>query len=621
MPLIPLEIPPGQYRNGTDFQSSGRWRDGNLVRFHEGSLRPVGGWRQRGSVDIAGVVRTIVAWEDNSSNRRLALGTHSSLLAMSAGNTVIDITPAGFTSGRVDATISVGFGAGVYGVQTYGTPREDTGTILPATTWSLDNWGEYLVGCTADDGKLYEWDLTTTAGAEIVTNGGFASGASWTTGASWTIAAGVATFSGTAATGDELEQTYASSTFEIGKTYRISFAFATSTAGSVRVKFVGDTTLVNQVFTTAGTKTVDFLADSTDGTLTFELGTATGDTETFTIDNVSIKLQPRAYVIDNAPTSCSALMVTEERFLFAFGAGGNPRKVQWSDREDNTVWAPAATNEAGDIEIQTNGTILRGLRTRGQALILTDQDAHTATYQGPPFVYGFERVGTSCGVIAANAAASVDQGVIWMGRRSFFVYAGGAVQELPSDVSDYVFSDFNNDQRSKVHAVVNSRWGEIWWFYPSQASTECDRYVIYDFAQNVWATGNIERTAGVDRGVFAQPMWIDPDGILYEHEVGYNYGGQSPFCESGPISLGVGDQVMSVRQLLPDERTLGDVTATFKTRFYPTSTERSYGPYTMANPTSVRFTGRQVRMRVDGNAATDWRVGIMRVDAVAGGLR
>jgi len=492
MPLIPLEIPPGQYRNGTDFQSSGRWRDGNLVRFHEGSLRPVGGWRQRGSVDIAGVVRTIVAWEDNSSNRRMAFGTHDKLFSMTAGNTVSDITPTSFTAGRVDATISVGFGAGVYGVQTYGTPREDTGTILPATTWSLDNWGEYLVGCTADDGKLYEWQLNSANPAAQITN---------------------------------------------------------------------------------------------------------------------------------SPTSCSALMVTEERFLFAFGAGGNPRKVQWSDREDNTVWTPAATNEAGDIEIQTNGTILRGLRTRGQALILTDQDAHTATYQGPPFVYGFERVGTSCGLIAANAAASVDQGVIWMGRRSFFVYAGGAVQELPSDVSDYVFSDFNNDQRSKVHAVVNSRWGEIWWFYPSQASTECDRYVIYDFAQNVWATGNIERTAGVDRGVFTQPMWIDPDGILYEHEVGYSYGGQSPFCESGPISLGAGDQVMSVRQLLPDERTLGDVTATFKARFYPTSTERSYGPYTMANPTSVRFTGRQVRMRVDGNTATDWRVGIMRVDAVAGGLR
>jgi hypothetical protein len=492
MALIPLNIPAGQYRNGTEYQSLGRWRDGNLIRFHEGSLRPVGGWRQRGSVDIAGVVRSMLAWEDNSNSRRLAFGTHDKLFAMTASNAVTDITPAGFTAGRVDATLSVGFGASTYGNQTYGTPRQDTSPLLPATTWSLDNWGEYLVGCTADDGNLYEWQL------------------------------------------DSAED---------------------------------------------------------------------------------------AAQIANSPENCSALMVTEERSLFAFGAGGNPRKIAFSDREDNTVWTPLATNEAGDIEIQTNGTILRGLRTRGQALILTDQDAHTATYQGPPFVYGFERVGTSCGLIAANAAVAIDMGVVWMGARSFFTYSGGAVQELPSEVSDYVFSDFNTDQRSKVHALVNSRWNEIWWFYPSGASVECNRYVVYDYAQNVWSTGDIDRTAGVDSGVFRQPMWIAADGVLYEHEAGYSYSGATPFCESGPITLGTGDQVMSVQQFIPDERTLGDVTATFKTRFYPTATERSYGPFSMANPTSMRFTGRQVRMRVDGNSAADWRVGVMRLDAVPGGRR
>ena len=492
MPLIPLNIPPGQYRNGTEYQSVGRWRDGNLIRFHEGSLRPVGGWRQRGSVDIAGVVRSMLAWEDNSNSRRIAFGTHDKLFAMTAGNAVSDITPVGFTAGRVDATLSVGFGASTYGNDLYGTPRQDTATLLPATVWSLDNWGEYLVGCTIDDGKLYEWQLNSgTPAAQIA----------------------------------------------------------------------------------------------------------------------------------NSPADCTALMVTEERFLFAFGAGGNPRKVQWSDREDNTEWTAATTNEAGDIELQTNGVILRGLRTRGQAIILTDQDAHTASYQGPPFVYGFERVGTSCGLVAANAAVAIDPGVFWMGERSFFAYTGGAVQELPCEVSDYVFSDLNTDQKSKISAVVNSQWQEIWWFYPSGASTECDRYVAYDYSQNVWITGDLGRTAGVDRGVFSKPMWIAADGVLYEHEVGFAYSGASPFCESGPIALGAGDQVMSVRQLIPDERTLGDVAATFKTRFYPTSEEREYGPFSMANPTSVRFTGRQVRMRVDGNNAADWRVGIMRLDAVAGGLR
>jgi len=492
MPLIPLNIPPGQFRNGTEYQALGRWRDGNLIRFHEGALRNVGGWRQRGDVDIDGVVRTMHSWEDNSGNRRIAFGAHDKLLAMTAGNTVSDITPVGFLPGRVDATINTGYGAGVYGTALYGEAREDNTTVLPATQLSLENWGEYLLACSPADGKIYEWQLDSNTPAAV---------------------------------------------------------------------------------------------------------------------------------LSNAPTGCSGMMVTEERFVFAFGAGGNTRRVVFSDQEDNNTWTPAITNQAGDIELQTNGIILRGLRTRGQALILTDQDAHTATYQGPPFVYGFERVGTSCGLVAPNAAASIDRGIIWMGRRSFFIYSGGAVQKMPCEVSDYVFSDMNSDQISKVSAVVNSFWNEIWWFYPSKSSVECDRYVAYDYGQNVWITGDLSRTAGVDRGVFRYPMLVKPSGELYEHEVGNDYESENVFCETGPIALASGDQVMTVNELIPDELNLGDVTATFKTRFYPTDTESEFGPFTLSNPTSVRFTGRQIRMRVTGNTNDDWRVGVMRIEAVPGGRR
>ena len=492
MPLIPLQIPKGQYRNGTDLMSQGRWRDINLVRWHEDALRPIGGWRQRGSVDLNGVARSMLAWEQNDGTRQLAAGTYNSLYVVNANGTTTDITPAGLTAGRVHATINTAFGGGFYGNEEYGIPRSDTETIQPATIWSLENWGEYLLAMSPDDGKLYEWQLDTATNASL---------------------------------------------------------------------------------------------------------------------------------ISNAPTDCTGMMVTEERFVVCFGAGGDPRKVQWSDQEDNTTWTPAATNQAGDINIQTNGTILTGLRTRGQSVILTTEDCHTMTYQGPPFVYGLERVGTSCGVISARAAASVDSGVIWMGQRGFFAYSGGSVQNLPCDVADYVFSSMNSDQRSKISCTVNNAWNEIWWFYPSKESKECDRYVAYDYAENIWMTGTMDRTAGVDRGVFRFPMFIGSDGTLYEHEIGYNYDSVIPYAETGPISIGSGDRLMKVLQLIPDEKTQGDVQAKFKARYYPNAEETEYGPFAMSNPTSVRFQGRQVRMRIEGNTDTDWRVGIMRIDARQGGRR
>lgn len=495
MPLIPLNIPKGQYANGTEYQSQGRWRDVNLVRWHEDALRPVGGWRPRAqsdntAVDIGGVARGAHTWVANNGDRYAAFGTHNSLVAMLESSTVDDITPSGLTTGRVDGTINTGWGALGWGLFDWGTERPEIGSISDATTWSLDNFGEILIACSSDDGTIYEWDLSA----------------------------------------------------------------ATATA------------------------------------------------------------------VTNAPTNTTAAFVTGERFLVALG-GTSGKRVSFSDREDRNTWTPAATNEAGDIELQTNGKILAGVRTRGQSIILTDQDCHTMTYQGPPFVYGFERVGTACGLIAAGAYASVDAGVIWMGKRGFHIYSGGAVQEIPCEVADLVFSELNYDQASKVQAFSNSQWNEVWWLYQSKNSSECDKYVAYDYVENIWTTGEIDRTSGVDQGVFRHPLLVKPDGVVYEHEVGFNYDSSSPYAETGPISIGAGDRTMRVTSLIPDEKTQGQVQAKFKTRFYPNASETEHGPYTMSNPTDVRFTGRQVRMRVEGTAANDWRVGVMRVEAKAGSKR
>ena len=492
MTLIPLDVPAGFYRNGTDLDASGRWRDGSLVRWRDGSLRPIGGWQERKASFSTNPIRGMHSWEANDGTAWLSGGSHSELKAMTGSNIVYDIAPTDLAIGRADAEIETGYGYGFYNTGYYGQPRPDYGNFSEATTWSLDNWGEYLVACHTEDGRLLEWQLGT----------------------------GV-----------------------------------------------------------------------------------------------------KAAAVANAPTNNSGIIVTEERFIFALGAGGNPRKVQWCDREDNTTWTPAATNEAGDIELQTSGQIMTAIRTKGQTLILTDVDAHTARYAGPPYVYGFERVGTSCGVISRKAVADVDVGVFWMGQRGFYLFDGNSVNELPCEVHDYVFGVMNPAQQSKIWSLNNGQFGEVWWFYPSANSTEIDRYVVFDYKEQHWLIGNLSRTSGVQRGVFKYPFMTNTDVDLLEHEVGYNMDGSSIFAETGPISIGTGENIMSVTKLIPDELTQGDVSLTFKTRFHPNDTESSHGPFDPSNPTSVRFTGRQMRMRVTGDQIGAWRVGTMRVDAKPMGRR
>ena len=453
----------------------------------------MGGWRKRATGQMSGLCRGFITWRDNSANRWIAAGTHTKLYAMNEAGTLKEITPTGLTAGIADSLSKTGYGYSTYGTLAYGTARPDTGLVTPATTWSMDTWGEYLIACSSTDGKLYEWQL----------------------------------------------------------------GFTTPTL---------------------------------------------------------------AAAITNAPTGNKAVLVTSERIMFALGAGGNPRKVQWCDQENNTVWTPATDNQAGDYELATPGTLLAGKRVKGINLLFTDVDVHTAQYVGAPFVYGFEKAGSGCGLISAQSVAAIDTAAIWMSKSGFWIY-DGYVKPLPSDVSDYVFGNINFNQASKVYAVHNSKYGEIWWYYPSSASNENDSYVTFNYRENHWNIGTLARTAGTDAGVFANPLMVSTDGYIYEHEVGFAYDSASLYAESGPVQLGNGDNIMSVRQVVPDEQTLGEAVVSFKTRNYPTGTQSTFGPYTAANPTDVRFAARQVNVKVTGNTLADWRIGVMRLDAVPSGKR
>src|SRR5579871_749144 len=122
MSLVPYKIPPGVFRNGTYFQSYGRWYDASLFRFIEGTIRPVGGWLQAATTPMSGMARAMHAWRDNSGGNWCGIGTHSNLYVYSGGS-CYDITPAGLVVGRTDSILGNGFGSVGYGNSTYGTAR------------------------------------------------------------------------------------------------------------------------------------------------------------------------------------------------------------------------------------------------------------------------------------------------------------------------------------------------------------------------------------------------------------------------------------------------------------------------------------------------------------------
>jgi hypothetical protein len=221
---------------------------------------------------------------------------------------------------------------------------------------------------------------------------------------------------------------------------------------------------------------------------------------------------------------------------------------------------------------------------------------------------------------------SVASQAFWMGPSGFFAY-NGFVAPLPCDVQDYVYANLNPLQVSKISAFRLAPYREVWWLYPSQASTECDSYVTYNYQEGHWNCGTLSRTAGADQDVFSSPMMCGTDGTVYDHETGFNYGGLQPMAESGPFALpgalAEGDRTFRADLLIADETTTGALQATFYAAWYPNTAETSYGPFGLStSPTPVRFSGRQARVLVQGEGTPqDWRWGAPRLNVTPGGGR
>jgi hypothetical protein len=353
----------------------------------------------------------------------------------------------------------------------------------------------------------------------------------------------------------------------------------------------------------------------------------------------------------DAPVVATRVIISDvDRHVIAFGTNPlgsstqDPLLIRFSDQQNILDWRPTTTNTAGDLLVGSGSRIVTALETRQQILVFTDVSLHTMQYLGPPFTFGINMISENVTIASPNSAIAIEDNVFWMGNNEFYTY-GGAVQKLPCTVRDYVFSSFNSRQSEKVFAASNTSFSEVWWYYPSADSETIDRYVVYNYQQNIWYYGTLSRGAWIDRGVEQNPIAAGLDGYLYTHENGFDDGSQNPataisaYIESSQFDIGDGNSFSFVSRIIPDvtfrdsTASSPSVTFTMKARNFPGGnylqeddsavTKTATVPVEQfTNQAFVRLRGRSIALRVESSeVGMTWRLGSPRMDVRQDGRR
>lgn len=587
--LFKLSIAPGFNKDDTDYSAGPSWVDGDKVRFHRGRPQKIQGWTNATDYTFDGIARAIVGWRATSDEfRYIAIGTDKKLYIW-VHDTYTDITPLR-TSGTLGAN-----------------PITTTDT---STTVSIEHAGHGLVvgdivifdGASevnniTVDGEYSVVEITDTNNYTITdTETADGSGAGGGSAVTFKYLIHIGPAEATAGLG------YGAGRYNIGAWNTEREATASN----------------SDIIIELGTWTLDLWGEDL-------IACPRGGANIYSWD-LSAGTGTRAASIANAPASNFIQVSVEDRHLIALGttvAGEstiNPLHVRWSDQEDNTDWSATATNTAGSHLLTDGNQIIGAIRAAGQNLIFTDSSLFSMQFIGPDDTFGFSQLGTECGLIGPHAAAQVGNVVFWMGPDNFYAY-DGTVRALRSSVYDYVYKGLNFSQKDQVFAGQVSSWEEIWWFYCSSSATECDSYVIYNYGENIWYTGTLDRsvwleTGQVDAGL---PFSADYSGQLYIQESGVDAAGGAitSFIETGEFELTEGDEYLFVDRLIPDIELTGDINFTLKLRPYPAGTETSKGPYTLTTSTTkqdLRARGRQLAVRFESSSVGDnWRLGDQRL--------
>ena len=609
MPLVNFRPAPGINKEVTDYTGQGKWTDGDMVRFFQGSAQKIKGWERFLSTTLVGVVRDQHAWIALDGTRYDAFGTDRKLYVFEEGR-AYDITPLRKTTSSISNPFTTNATTSVVVTDTgHGAQKGDFVTFDSFS--AIDG---------LDMNKEFEITSVANTNAYVVTATSAASGST----------------SGGGGTGNIKYQ------INIGPELSTSaFGWGTDTWGS---STWGTPSSTSNVTLEARQWSLDNFGQLLIATVlnggAFEWSPTSG-------------VSTRATAITNAPTASRlSLVSTPDRHVLFFGTEStigttnsqDDLLLRFSNQEDRNTYQPTAENTAGSLRIADGSRIVAAERSRGQILVWTDTSLHSFQFIGPPFTFGLRQLGQNCGIVGSHAGVDINGVSYWMSQDSFFLF-DGSVKKLPCTVEQFVFNNINVTGSENAFAGHNGEFNEIMWFYPRTGSDQINAIVAYNYLEGTWWTGTLSRTTWIDREVYDNPIATEysstatannevisglTDGAssVFLHETGNNGDGQAitAFVKSGVVQIAQGDEFAFVSKIIPDiEDQEGVLNAKLEFKNYPnnsTSVTKTTSFTDTTDFVSLRGRGREFTVNVVSNTTgTAWRLGTQRFDIQTDGRR
>ena len=622
MPLKKLLFKPGVNRENTRYTTEGGFYECDKIRFRQGTPEKIGGWERISNFTFLGICRSLWNWVTLGALNLLGVGTNLKFY-IERGGEYFDITPLRGTATLTNPFTAVN-GSSIITVTdvAHGAINGDYVTFSGATGLG----GNVTATVLNKEYQITYVDVDTyTITVSVVANATDAAGSpgGGTVTAAYQINVGPAV--STPLVG------FGSGPWGFGP-----WGTGLSSLDALRLwsqRNFGE----DLIFGPRGGGIYYWDAGGGVTTRAVNLNTLPGASDVPTIQNY-------IFISDTF------------RFVFAFGCNDyglstqDPMLVRWSDQEDAANWTPAATNQAGSVRLSDGSRIVTATQTRQEILVWTDSSLYSFQYLGPPYVWGTSLLGSNISIVSPNATATASGVTYWMGIDKFYRY-DGRIQTLRCDLRQYIFNDFNAAQAEQVCCGTNEGFNEVWWFYCSANSTAIDKYVVYNYAEDIWYYGTLGRTAWLDSGLREYPVAATYSNNIVEHENGIDDNQTSTalpieaYIETSQFDIDDGHNFGFIWRIIPDLTFRGSTAGTPQVTMYlypyqnsgsGVNNPASVGGNSSAAVTRVtaipveeftgqintRVRGRQLSMKIQSTQlGTTWQLGAPRIDIKQDGRR